>query len=1088
MSEALIPDHIAQLVRDRRANLWVCQRYDLNSGASTHTNTLTEAEIVGRYRLETDQIDVLLASIYWETIWMEGAASPLIHTIEDGVRLQEDARVRRPILLASEKDAAAKISSDEFLPISILPGRLDPSAPRDSRYGFFTGRVRDRIAWELKKRIQSLPGRLFVVVGAEQPADLENFFETIEDLQIVNLEVLLVTPGQDSLKRIVNKPGVRLYWWDDSLSSLITEFKAQGAPPSGTMPDWTIRVNSQRVVLTPAALRHVEDHFALITESMLHSKSAFNRHDFIDFLSGSLRNWSAYGVGLPVPRAYLTDDGLSLSAQVMRELDQISSPTNEQLVEVIQLPCVPGAGATTLLREAAFKAAKAGYPTLILKPEQIDLDPEEVAAFATAIADEFLYVHPDQSVPAVLLVIDTEHQYLRTIRTLPQVLGTRGIRALILTAIHHLDGKERALRTGKHLRLNPLLAEIDEQEVEACANVFRKLSSDYSLGLEVPTIEHWTAYAKASQIQMPGGLSGCQNTFWILLRFYLSEGEMWQTPSDLSQPLTRWIRHQVDIIDDEDAKTILKNIAFLSTMRLISPLWTVLRAVTGGVFTAGFANTLRGIESLVVWGEFQSELEDQVLWFKHPVLADEFLKLNGLVTLQERLGFAQPMIDQLSSGSMADIWVAESLAFYIVPSYETRREADWEMILNLFDSFPRAIVENSKLILHHWARCLFNSVKIRGITLIQSDLRKLRLNQAVDFLRRALSLPRRPFRDEYPSHIQNSLATILLEFANYYSECESNQEAAHKIWEEAINAFELSISLSEGTNSEALLAYAKAMIDHAKTMTIPAERLSSVSQALAILDQTEELLNSLENPDPSWVSGEKELRSSALGLVDPARQSELISNLRSINPDLSVYLSTHLVIDSNQDDFDKALNILREADADSVRLGVKSLTLWIRLMLKHPVERFNHHEQLRLSERLEGCVDYRHRVFDDFRHTVLCYQTGDFDNGAVRFRDIRQYLYNSDVRFRLSDYLRDLNDPQSHRIVSLKVEHITSPVKATGYVTEIGQEVRFRPRDFPNPPHAGDIISCIIIFHMKGPIAFPPRFGRERSVLKRVDR
>src|SRR5579884_2768659 len=73
----------------------------------------------------------------------------------------------------SESDAEARISSESFLPIHVLPGLLDENAARDAQVGAMKPRARERAAYALAARIASFPGRLIVAIGAYSSKDLE---------------------------------------------------------------------------------------------------------------------------------------------------------------------------------------------------------------------------------------------------------------------------------------------------------------------------------------------------------------------------------------------------------------------------------------------------------------------------------------------------------------------------------------------------------------------------------------------------------------------------------------------------------------------------------------------------------------------------------------------------------------------------------------------------------------------------------------------------------------------------------------------------------------------------------------------------
>src|SRR5712692_5194438 len=144
-----IPATLSRAFQNRRALLWICQRYDLNPGDEPHSNDVSPAEAAVLYRTEATTADRSLAGLYWEAIWDQGARSPLVSLIRESSEDRGTRQQRRVVTLAGAADPEAKVSSQEFLPISVLPGLLDDESSADARYGSGKGRVRDRIAWRL---------------------------------------------------------------------------------------------------------------------------------------------------------------------------------------------------------------------------------------------------------------------------------------------------------------------------------------------------------------------------------------------------------------------------------------------------------------------------------------------------------------------------------------------------------------------------------------------------------------------------------------------------------------------------------------------------------------------------------------------------------------------------------------------------------------------------------------------------------------------------------------------------------------------------------------------------------------------------
>jgi hypothetical protein len=191
-----IPSDVAELIRSRHGLLWTCQKFDLRPNQKTHGLDLKPTEAALGYREAPDATDRRLASLYWEAIWAEGAKPVMLSAI----KIPSGSSIgRRVVVLASEADMSARVSSQEFLPVCVLPGLLDDTAPMDSRYGTLGRRARERVAWGLASRIRMHADAVLVVIGASEMTDLDFLYELIEERPFPGLRQIVVQP-QDGVE------------------------------------------------------------------------------------------------------------------------------------------------------------------------------------------------------------------------------------------------------------------------------------------------------------------------------------------------------------------------------------------------------------------------------------------------------------------------------------------------------------------------------------------------------------------------------------------------------------------------------------------------------------------------------------------------------------------------------------------------------------------------------------------------------------------------------------------------------------------------------------------------------------------------
>src|SRR5207302_307207 len=151
--------------------------------------------------------------------------------------------------------------------------------------------------------------------------------------------------------------------------------------------------------------------------------------------------------------------------------------------------------------------------------------------------------------------------------------------------------------------------------------------------------------------------------------------------------------------------------------------------------------------------------QDYTLRFRHPAVAEEYLRQQvGVVGPDVAIRVLEPVLRQLVAGRPADRWLAEQLVTQVLtPTYQERQRTDWEWRLAAFDTLPPALATGSRPVLHHWARCLYQSADPRNSRDMLPAERRRRLDLAVHYLQEAIALPRRLPKEEHPSHLWNTL-------------------------------------------------------------------------------------------------------------------------------------------------------------------------------------------------------------------------------------------------------------------------------------------------------------------------------------------
>lgn len=1077
---------ISSLLKDRRAELWVCQRYDLLEGKDPHDYAVPASDASLLYRLDTNPTDEGLGGLYWGAVWLEGANSPVLRAI----RSQSEQAVRRPVILAGDADVQADVSTQTFLPIHVLPGRLDSGAPEATKYGQMGRRPRETVAWGLSQRVVDFPGTLLVVVGASKAEDLERLWDTLSETPVRDLTVLVQWEGaQDALPPVDKLPvdvQVQLGTADGLLRTLVEA----GAQPAHSLPERTIRLGSESLRLTAEDLRFIQRRFAVVLESAFAAPRALEPADLETFFDNAPDFWGMFASGvLPIPRAYRTDEGLTLADDVERSLARLK--TASQRTFVYRMPCDAASGGTTLMREAAFRCAQAGYPTMVARSEQVEIDLEDVLSFVTALGNAAAATGL-HGLPPVLVILDREHTSLNPAlaRQAAQALSAQGRKAVILQAIGTEDERDEAAdfephRSDSWATLPRLTPSIDPAELSECTSRFGQLFNDWGLGGGVLGSEDWASYSRSTAHSGPNGQIEGEDLFWVAIRFFVCEGPAFIEQGSVRSSLAKWISKRTEQLASEAARRLVNSVAVLSSFRLVSPMMTVLRPVAGGAFSSEVVQTLRSLRDVVAWADYSSDLEDQVLTFRHPAIADEYLRSIGAETEDQRMQVLRPVIEALSAGSRADIWLAEALSATVLSPEQPDRYTDWDWRLTAFDWIPPTIAETSKAVLHHRGRCL----RLSSLSpYLPSDQKIRRLKAAVESLDSALALERRPGRDEHPGHMYNTLGVVYTDLA-IQLEREGDAEGSEAAWEGACNSFEKSIEMMPGDNVIAYLAFSLRLLKHSGvwggdgTATPEnAAAVAEVARAVSLLDEAEDAMSGMAAPDPSWRSELVRYKATAFRALGGEVAADYIAQLKSSDtPGLGYYCEVRLDLGTNPSTsgIERAVLKLLDAQNAGIELGQEGLRLLIGLMTRSATYQNDFATQRALYRQLEMTSRAGLNTIDMFRVAVLCYQLGDFAEGGERFRRIRDVVRQAQASHapkRVSDYLKDSEGTQV--VTQVRVENAPSDWRGEGFVEAINQTVPLRPRHFNPLARVGDIRECAVKFEIWGPLAVPARRDR----------
>jgi hypothetical protein len=1067
---------IKMLIRNRQAALWVCQQYDLLDETKPHDLGLPLSDATLLYRSDINECDIRLANLYWNTIWLEGASSSILKHLHNSER-EPTGAARKLVVLASSSDESADISNQTYLPVYVLPGLLDTGAP-DSRYGSMSQRARASLAWKFGCKISLYPGNVLIIIGAQNASDLDFVKEILTEIPVRDLSVVILWSNPDLQAPSLDDLSAKLYVVSGTLSEFVDVLYEAGAPKANEIFENKIRVGQRSILLTSQETEFISKRMHIFFESAFKSPENLSIENLEAFFDLSVSDWSCYASGLlPIPRSYRTDEGLTLTEEILSKLNDISGGAVDTQIYVYQLPAEAAAGVTTLIQETAFEVAKAGHPTLLAKRDQVTLEIEDILAFFTSLNDAVQNSGLPQ-LPPVLIVLDVDHHERNEVlaRQMAQSLSAHGRRAVILQAVS-CEEELKVIKTNRFEILPKLSSTVADEELVECANRFSGLSSRWGLGVGNQELEDWKQYRLATQIQGPNGALNNEALFWIAVRFFVLEGSDIMSMDSLRDSLNLWITKRTSDVESEESQQMLKFIAAFSSFRIMSPMMTVLRPIYGQSFSTNITDTLRELRDIVDWKDYSEDLNDQLLTFRHPAIADEYLRAEGYNTTKEKVLLVKAVLSNLSPGGKADVWLAETLSAKIFDTDERDLNTDWSWRIAAFELFPFTISHQSRTIMHHWALALYRSTK--GSRQLEDD-QYATLNNAIKKLEEALLLERKPGGGEHAGIIYNTLGTINSELAIYLDQAGKDREAAEK-WEIACSAFESALEVLPGENIVPLLAFSYRLLSHAgvypsKKAAISDDSFKSVAKAISLLDEAEDAINGTTVPDPRWRTELIKYKAAALEALGDDEANKFIERLKlSDEPSLGYYCEARLRF-GKDDDFESAIVILNDAMEVGVKMGSEALKFLIFLYTRSRTFKNNFRAQLDLYRQLENVTASKNNLVDRFRLAVLCYQTGSFGEGGERFRKIRQLarsMQSNSAPQRVSAFLKDENGDD--RVLHIRVDKVLTEWRGEGYVEAIEQTIPLRPRHFTPIARKSERRDCKIKFQIWGPLAVPAR-------------
>lgn len=710
------------------------------------------------------QAAIALSRLPWSIVVSDRSDDPYVRGLELSEPIDDPMVRRRGLVHIVDSDPADVLLPPRHLAVLLLNGR---GTQRRTGLAALTRRL--TMLQELRKR--SVRQLVVVVAGNfEVPTELEDLWE--DGFRTI---VTFVTDDPGAGEEI------RIWCADRDPSAIHVVPSAPAKFAEALERDYlrgrdgslVVRIRDDKGIILNVNVTKIDDpqrpvfaSYDLIGVDALTPimPEALSATEVEGFFADPATSWRPYAAGLPWERKPQAWEKLRSR---LRTLDRQGVEANR----ILYVTSESGAGATTLLRDLAWKAASAGYPTLVAKQGTATVTGLEMSGLLTRL----IHVDDEQhkagrlyEVPCVLIFDQSywtgKHGELLTFA---REIARSGRRVCIVLAIGPIVGLD-FLSDARFIELAALSHQVEAKDALRLGEHLNRYLAPHN---SARSADEWRRFFASSTIDASRGVAA----FWIVLSFWL------QRQIDIGETVqSRVYRAFRDEVSDPELKPAILRIAAFSTVR--EPLPDELLPSSDGWPIAdriGDAQKEIGVLGLI---RLRGEVER--FWAMAHNLLGRFL-INGLFndySTRESLGYAgassaehlrfmllreisaQPVLGQARLREVADTFATS--IFKIDPDHGHGAFIPfWREVLGALDEMPRSLKATSRTFLHHCAISRRRIAADRDGFLLSDVERVDLLSRAADDLAAALGLDGST-GGEADINLYNSLAHALHDLAD----------------------------------------------------------------------------------------------------------------------------------------------------------------------------------------------------------------------------------------------------------------------------------------------------------------------------------
>lgn len=799
------------------------------------------------------------------------------------------------------------------------------------------------------------------------------------------------------------------------------------------------------------------------------------------FFTQASTSWRPYSAGLPwVPNP-------RPAGELLKALEeQLSDPPGS--VQVLSIISEAGAGGTTQARMMAFAAARAGFPTLLVRQEAPRPSALELTGFMFRAVQEATRQAArdglaDGGEPVWVIVLDVQHLQgsSEELQRFCAELARSGRKVAILNVALATAPIElpQSISHRELLEVSHALSASEVSTLGAHLNVFLRRHGRQK------SAQEWLAFWQEHQPDFDVGIA----SFWVALEFWLA-GFL-----PLGESIQAWALRQFKALDGgaETQRALLEICAFsierrgtperllalltapklpwsmaLGQARETSPgiglvsgeahpygrVWAIVHDILARYLVAGVWNDRLLCESLGI-----AACEDPVALR---------LELMGEMAKRSSMGepFARPFAINLATSVLKLDEQSGNAEFF---KY-------WHKVLAILESVPQAVRLNSRTFNHHVAISRRRVTQGDFFELSKQEKQRL-LGQAVKELEFALDKIE-PSQDDEPTlNLLNTLALVYQDLADLERDSGDPAELARLLAKsDSITARALN---DNPNNSYVLETAAKNQLRQGMTTNDPSEKVESAARALTFVFQASRL-DSINNRKMKLGS----LAAQALKVLREEDASDVIESLcRSGSPYGFIAKAwSGLPVQSSAE-----ATLALDAISPGAARGAIAILMespernWLLVRLLYDLvviaEPTDFQTQLRLLDELDATKGYQLSLQQVLERAVLLFIAGQNKHAEEEFKWLRPRVKESQVVVSVPQRLRWLPSPDrsGRAICSARVVDSAAGVRAMARVRELGNTGSpFNPQEFGKARMApNEQFKCQVTFAAMGPFLKP---------------